>query len=1042
MKEQLFYRKKTRMLFIICFFLFICLPSAAQQMTIKGRVVDAAQGDALIGVTIKEKGTANGTVTDLNGNYSISVSSSKSVLVYSFIGYVSQEIRADRSVIDLKMRESSKDLQEVVVVGYGTQKKVNLTGAVSQVTGDALAAKPSANVLSAMQGELPGIQILRSSGQPGSETSGIRIRGYSSTNSTAALVLVDGVESDINLLNPNDIESISVLKDAAACAIYGARAAAGVVLVTTKRGSTSGVAKVSYNGYFAINTPGNMPERVTAWKEQEMINESRIQANGKPEWNAEQSSWVGNPNFNYRPNLANGRWDYFQATNWIDEGSRDYMTQQSHSVSINGGKKELNYMISANYYTKQGILKYGPDKNNRVNLRANLNATLNTYMDANVNLSYSSTLTKTNPYGAASILERLYRVRGRQPVYVPEEDETGQVYNGDLQVNPIDLMKNGGVSDTFYRAYTGKGSLIIHDVIKGLKLQFDASRKTGVYDQSTERHTLIWKDRLNQNIRFSVNTPNSFYRQKNEDDQDLFETLLTYNLKVKDHAMMVLAGTSYENYRKTGLDATVKNLYYDELFSMNYYDSSEATNTNVSDNINTWAMSSYFGRLNYSFADKYLFEANVRYDGSSRLAKDRRWKLFPSFSAGWRVNQEKWFDIPVVSNLKLRASWGKLGNGAVLGYYDYIPMINSSSTITGDGSVVEDTYYQSSLASKDKTWEVITTSDIGFDLGLFNGKLLITGDYYWKTNDDMLATLQVPSLIGVSVPNANVGKLKTWGWEFEVGYKNHINDFNYQVSFNISDSDNKLVRYDGKSTVYEGVVTLLEGYPLNTIWGYKTDGYWSSRDEYVAYKEANPGYQSFNDAKISGGDMKYVAQGKADHTIGAGGGTPQSPGDLVKLGDCNAHYIYGFNIAAQWKGFDFNVMFQGVGKRNVLLDAGTICPLATTSDMPWTIHEDYWTADNPNAFLPRLYSANTFNYHPSDRWVMDASYLRLKNLTFGYTVPLKGKAIQKLRIYMAGEDLWEMSDMLKVFDPEVGNTATANYYPFFRTWSVGINLTF
>lgn len=1042
MNKHQFKWKKLHILMIICLFLSASLPSMAQQLTIKGQVSDATQGDPLIGVTILEKGTTNGTVTDFDGHYTLKVSSQRSILVFSFVGYVSQEVKADHSLINIRLKEDSKTLQEVVVVGYGTQKKVNLTGAVSQIDGDAIATKPSANVLSAMQGEMPGVQVLRSSGEPGSETSGIRIRGFSSTNSTSALVLVDGVESDINLLNPNDIESISILKDAAACAIYGARAAAGVILVTTKQGSDNGKARISYNGYFAVNTPGNMPERVTAWKEQQMINESRLQANGKTEWNAEQSSWVGNPNFNYRPNYSNGRWDFFQATNWIDEGTRDYMTQQSHSVSVNGGKKELNYMLSTNYFTKNGILKYGPDKNNRVSIRANLNGELNQYMDFTINASYNSTITKSNPYSATSILERLYRVRGRQPVYLPEEDETGQVYNGDLQVNPIDLMKNGGVTDSNYRAYTAKGSLKIHSLIKGLILQFNASRKTGVFDQSTEKHTLVWRDRENNNIRFSVNTPNSFYRQKNTDDQDLFETLLTYNLKLDKHVFTLLGGTSYENYRKTGMDATVRNLYYDELFSLNYYDSSEATNTSVSDEIDTWAMNSYFGRLNYAFNDRYLFEANVRYDGSSRLAKEHRWKAFPSFSAGWRINEEKWFHVPSVSNLKLRASWGKLGNGAVLGYYDYIPLINSSSTVTGNGSMVEDTYYQSSLASIDKTWEVITTTDIGFDLGLFDNKLSVTGDYYWKVNDDMLASLQVPSLIGVSVPNGNVGMLKTWGWEFEASYKNHYKNLNYQVSFNISDSNNRLDKYDGKNTISEGVISLLEGYPLNTIWGYKTDGYWKSRDEYLSYKEANSGYQSFNDAKISGGDVKYLAQGKADHTIGAGNGTPESPGDLVKLGDCNAHYIYGLNLSAQWKGFDFSIMFQGVGKRNVLLDAGTICPFASTSNMPWTIHEDYWTETNQNAFLPRLYSGNTFNYHPSDRWVMDASYLRLKNLTLGYSFPLKKGFIEKFRIYLSGEDLWEKTDMLKVFDPEVSNTATANYYPFFRTCSFGVNLIF
>ncbi len=1037
MKREQFSWKSMQLLLVCCLlFLFDVGLSAQNNIDVRGLVLDANTKEPLIGVSIMEKGTSNGTFTDLDGNFSLKVKSN-SILKLSSVGYSTIELNCNKVQGTILMKEDTKTLQEVVVVGYGTQKKVNLTGSVTSIDGAKISAKPASDVLTALQGEMPGVAVLRSSGQPGSETSGIRIRGFSSANATSALVLIDGIEGDMTLLNSNDIASISVLKDAAACAIYGARAAAGVILITTRSGS-EGKIRVSYDGYFGINTPGNMPERLPAWEEQNMINISRVNASGSPEWNAEQSSWVGNPNFNYRPNYSNGRWDLFQATNWVNEGTKNYTTQQNHSVSVSGGKKDLNYMISAGYYTKNGILEYGPDKNRRYNFRAKINSEVNEYVDLGFMASYDGQFIDTNPYGATNILERLYHVRGRQPIYNPVEDVNynKDPYNGDLQVNPIDLMKNGGISSNQYEEYVGKGDLTIKNIIKGLRLNLSASRHLSYYSSEVDNRYLVWYDRLGTTVRFSANDPNSLTKQKNGDYHDTFEALLNYDLKLGNHSFSALAGTTYENYRKDQISATAKALNSNDFFSFGYYDSSVVGNTSISDEIDTWAMMSYFGRVNYNYADRYLFEANMRYDGSSRVAPEARWKAFPSVSAAWRINQEKWFNIPWVDNMKLRASWGQLGNGAVLGLYDYIPQINSGTQIG------EKYFYQGQLASLNKKWEIISTTNIGFDLGLLKNRLNVTADYYWKYNDNMLASLQVPSLIGITVPNANVGKLKTWGWEFEVSYKDKVGDLNYQVSFNLSDSQNRLMEYDGKNVISEGAVDLLQGYSMNGLWGYKTDGYWSSRDEYLAYKAANPGYQSFNDAKVSGGDVKYVAQGKADHTIGQGGGTPQNPGDLVYLGDSNGRYLYGINLSFQWKNFDFSMMWQGVAKRKILIDTGTLAPFASTSNMPWTIDRDYWTVDNQNAFWPRLYSGDSFNFHPSDKWVQNAAYIRLKNVQLGYTVPIKKTVIEKLRIYVSGQDLWEHSNMLSVFDPEVGNNASANYYPFFRTWAVGLNVTF
>ncbi len=1018
---------------------FPAMMSAQTVINVKGEVIDKTTGDPLIGVTVAEKGhTANGTSTDADGRYSLTVKNPDAKIVFSYVGYTTLELPASQASGTISMEESSTALDEVVVVGYGTQRKVNLSGAVSSLNGDEIASRPASDALSALQGQIPGLQVLRSSGQPGSETSGMRIRGFSSANSTSTLVLVDGVESDITLLNPNDIESVSVLKDAAACAIYGARAAAGVVLVTTKRGTGegNGKARVSYNGYVGFNRPGLMPERVSAWQEQVMINESRVQAGGNPEWNPEMSSWVGNPNFNYRPNHTNGRWDLFESTNWVAEGTRKYTFQQSHSVSVTGGNKTTNYLVSAGYFSKNGILKYGPDGNDRYNVRMNLNSELSSHVTLEALASYEGKFVKQNPYGAGSLLSSIYRVRGRQPIYQPEEDINENPYNGDLQINVIDLMKNGGVNKTQYQSYTGKVSLNIHDLgVKGLGVKLSANRRADYYSAQNSKRNLVWYDRLGTSIRQQANNPNSYYRQKNNAYHDMVEGLVTYNGKFGVHSIDALAGLSYERYRKDQMEGTVKNLNSNDFFSFNYYDNSEPTNTSLTDKIETWAMMSYFGRINYNYKERYLLEANIRYDGSSRLAPGRRWKAFPSFSAAWRVTQEDWFRVDPIDNFKVRASWGQLGNGAILGLYDYIAVIERGINM-GEAS-----YYQSNMASVDKTWEIITSTNIGIDLGFFNNTLTVTGDYYWKKNDNMLANVTLPNLVGITVPKSNVGTLKSWGWELEIGYRNRIGDVNFNASVSVSDSDNKVVSYKGQNVINEGAVGILEGYPLNTIWGYRTGGLWSSRDEYLAYKEAHPGYRSFNDAKVSGGDMIYLAQGEPDHTIGAGGATPDDPGDLVCLGTSNSRYFYTLNLGAQWKGFDVSVMLQGVGKRKVFVEPAILAPLNRTYEMPWTIMTDYWTEDNPNASLPRLYSGDAFNYKASDRWLQDGSYIRLKNVTLGYTVPVSRKVIERLRVYITGDDVWEHTKMVKVFDPEVGNKPTANYYPFFRTWTFGINLT-
>jgi TonB-linked SusC/RagA family outer membrane protein len=1024
----------TSLLFL---FLLVSTVLFAQTKQLTGTVTNS-KGAPIEGANVTVKGANTGTITDAKGNFTINVAPG-AVLVISFTGYTPREERVnDRSVVNVALSETSQTLDDVVVVGYGSQKKVNLSGAVAQVQGKDLVNRPVPNVTGALQGVLPGVTVLRGSGQPGDEGYGVRIRGFSSANSATALVLVDGVEQDLNLIDPNDVESISVLKDASASAIYGARAAAGVILVTTKQGA-AGRTRVNLNSYYGINITARQPQRLDSWDEQILIDEARFNATGAREFNEEQIEWLKNPNFIYRPNPTQDRWEYYDNNNWVKEGMDRINHMQNYSLSVGGGENRFNYLVSASYYKRDGVMRYGPDDNKRTNLKVAVNAELNRYISLKVTAGYIGSLTRENAFGTEQIINRLYRSRTRQSLYTPPEDITGQKYNGDLQINAVDIQQNGGLETRNYETMTGRINFQVKNVIKGLTLDVIAWRNQNNYQMENARRSLFWYGRTINTVRFSVNVPNSLTLQQNRAYQNNGQAYLTYNFNIKkDHSFTLLQGGSYEEYRKDEFTASAQSMITNDFFSLNFGDPLTKTNRDL---VQTWALASLFGRLNYNFRNKYFFEASYRYDGSSRLAPENRWQLFPSMSAAWRVIEEPFMDrVSFLSDLKVRASWGQLGNGSVLGLYDYIPLLTSGLTTTNNlvfNGQRTQYFYQGTLASPEKTWETVEQSNIGIDLGFFRNRLTVTADYYVKRNKNMLAALNVPNIIGIAVSNVNIGELKSWGKELDIKWKDRIGKFEYRVGFNISDNQNELVKYDGRNSIGNGgVVNLLEGYPLNSVWGYKTAGYFQSQAEADAYKSsvqypfiANPGP----------GDMKYLDL-NGDGIISAGEGTPEKSGDLVFLGTTNARYTYGFDLGFGWKGFDFSVFLQGALERKFLIAEETLSPILGTADMPWTIHMDRWTPDNPNALFPRMYQTSAHNFRPSDRWAQNGSYLRVKNLQVGYTLPIK-KHIRSLRVYVSGQDLWESTKVLSVFDPEVGNDVSATTYPFYRTVSFGINIS-
>jgi len=1015
----------------------ICTSIFAQAKKVEGTVTDA-KGAPVEGVNVTIKGASTGVMTDSKGKYSISAEPS-SVLIFSSAGYITRnEMVGPRASVNVSLTENTAALESVVVVGYGTQKKVNLSGAVAQVSGKDLVNRPVANVTGALQGVLPGVTVVRGNGQPGDEGYGIRIRGFTSANSANALVLVDGIEQDLNLLDPSDIESISVLKDASASAIYGARAAAGVVLVTTKQGS-AGKTRINLSSNYGINITARQPKRLDSWDEQLLIDEARLNATGAAEYNAEQYEWLKNPNFTYRPNPTQDRWEYYDNNNWLIEGMDKINHQQNHSLSISGGEQKLTYLLSGSFYKRDGVLRYGPDDNDRVNLKLNVNAELNKYISIKLTTGFINSTVHENAYGTDQIINRLYRSRTRQSLYTPPEDVTGQPYNGDLQVNAVDIEKNGGLETRNYATLTGRLNVQVKNVVKGLTLDVVGWRNQNYYNMENDSRSIYWYGRSINTVRFSINVPNSITVTKNNAYQNNLQAFLTYNYKAGKHEFTIMQGAQDEEYRKDETTSSAKNMITNDFFSLNYGDPLTKTS---SDKVETWALRSLFGRFNYNYMGKYLFEASYRYDGSSRLAPDKRWQLFPSFSAAWRVSEERFMkNVTFLSNLKFRASWGQLGNGSPLGLYPYIPLLTSGLTTTNN-IVFNDQrgqyIYQGTLASPEVTWETVEQSNVGIDVGFFHNKLNVTADYYIKRNKNMLASLNLPNIIGISTPSYNVGELKSWGAELDLKWRDHIGKLEYRAGFNISDNQNKLVKYDGKNSIGTGgVVNLLEGYPLNSLWGYRTGGLLQNAQEVTDYKSKVQPYFT----NLAPGDMRYLDL-NGDGVISAGGGTPTNPGDLVYIGTTNSRYTYGFDLGASWKGFDFSVFFQGALVRKFLISEETLSPILGTADMPWSIHMDRWTPDNPNAFFPRMYQTDAHNFKPSDRWAQNGNYIRLKNIQIGYTIPLHSKAIRNMQVYVSGQDLWESTKVLSVFDPEVGNSVNATTYPFYRTVSFGLNLQF
>lgn len=1015
--------------------IIVCGHLMAQAQPITGKVTDEL-GKPLSDVSVMVKNSSTGTTTNEQGNFTISVAKGQT-LVFSSVDFQSTEwLVTENASPSITLRAKAGTLSDVVVVGYGSQKRVNLTGAVATIDNKKIENRPVTNAIAALQGLSPGVTITRTTGEPGREGYNLQIRGASSANGSEPLVLIDGVPGNLGGLNPNDIENISVLKDAAAASIYGARAAGGVVLVTTKAGK-SGKMVVSYSGRYGFQKPANVPGKLHSWQEAEMFNLSRVNAGQAPGYTQEQIDMMKDPNVNFIVNPTNPNdYQYFYDLDQRPLVLRDQSAIHDHNLSVRGGGQKDAYFFSLGYFDQQGVFKLGPDQTNRINARFNYSVQLSKIFSLDTRLSYRQSNIDAPSVGYARIFSNLYTTRSLYPTFFP--GTTDKYINDNSGNFAYALLKEAGANNT--RTDDGNAQFVLKakDIVKGLTLSATYNARLLTEGQEIAVRTIPRYNLVG--IGSYMNNPNSYTKNNTKQSSNNVQLLADYTFQLKDdHDFHVLGGYAFENFRNDYSSAIARNLSSNDFFTLNIGDPLQASNT---ERIYEWALESYFARLNYAYKNKYLFEANIRTDGSSRVARSNRWHQFPSVSVGWRMAEESWFQnaLPFFDEFKLRGSWGRLGNAEAqngLGFYDHIAVLTAGNPYPFN-NVRNRGFYQQTLASPDKMWETIETSNIGLDIALLKNRFNLSADWYTKRNKTMLAQVQRSSIIGINTSSYNVADFKSWGWEIAAGWRDRIGTaFSYWVNANIGDNQNEVLSFNNLRVVLPGVSQIIEGYPLNSAFGYRAIGYFQNADDVANYPRIS--------GAVGMGDIMYEDVNK-DGVISQGLGRTDDHGDLVYLGNTNPRYTYGFDFGFSFKGFDFSAIFQGVGERKLFLQAPTLYPYTSSWIMPMDYNLDYWTPENPNARFPRLFIGGAQNTVPSSRWLMNGAYLRLKNVQLGYNLPasLIGKArISAAKVYISAQDIWEVSNMwLKTaFDPEMPNNATWQY-PFFRTVAVGLNLSF
>lgn len=991
---------------------------------ITGKVTSEEDGEGLPGVNVVVKGENRGTVTDLDGNYRIEVPSTESVLIFSSVGFTSKEVTVGgQTAVNVTLSPDITALGEIIVVGYGTQQKVNVTGAVSQVTSDVLEDRPVSSVSQALQGRIPGVTVQQTSGAPGSNAD-IKVRGFSSLNSGGALTIIDGVPGNMNNIHPNDIESISVLKDAASAAIYGARAAEGVILITTKKGKANAPLSVQYRTFFSLKKPTRFPEMNSAVKNAQLGNLAFTNAGSSPLYPQQFIDAYSDPTITAIPRADGSDWDYVADFDWADY-FLDQSFQQSHNVSLSGGGEKSTYLISGTWLDENGYFsEYGPDNFDRYTFRVNLTNELipdKLKLETWLSLVNAKQMAPSREYDY--IMQTIFQAGPNMPLYNP--DGTYARYR--QQQNTLQMIEQAGFDETKTNRFEGRMALT-WNVTEDLSL-----KALGGYNVNWT-DGLLWGRAYEKfspagvrNIGW-VNQPNRVVKRAGYNRYYTTQIQADYVKSFGNHNLHVLVGGSVEENYDESTETTRFNILGNEVPALNLGDAEGATNDWSAGD---WALVSGFARINYDFMGRYLLEANVRADGSSRFPAKNRWGIFPSVSAGWRISDEVFMqDQNIFSNLKLRASYGQLGNQSGLGLYDHVAVYRVADQLIPFPNGVEQQVFNPQLPSQERTWETISTTNIGLEMGFLEDKLLVEADYFIKHNEDMLVGIELPSVIGIGVPTGNYGELETKGWEALVEWRDEIKSIGlkYNVRFNMHDYKDKITDLEQEFAEPSLGFQNIQGYPINSIFAYEADGYFQTEEEVDNW--------AFQNANTSPGDIKYIDQ-DGDDVISA-------PNDVIFAGTTNPRYSYGINLGASWNGFDLSLFFQGVAKRSFYLDQNILAAFRNPWDnSSFEAQNDYWTPENPDARFPRPLLQGNQNWVNSTHWLQDASYIRLKNFQFGYNLPsslLQKIRFEAVRVYFSGEDLWERTGLI-LFDPEISST-NARVYPLNRSYSLGLNITF
>ena len=1010
--------------------------------TVSGVVYDS-DGLPVIGAGVMVEGSLHGTVTDEDGRWTLELEDDNVTLEISSMGYQSQSVAVKgRSDFTVTLTSDTQYLDEVVVVGYGTQKKVNLTGSVSMVTSEDMASRPVSNMSSGLQGLLPGVTVVNATGQPGESGTTIRVRGVGTIGNANPLILIDGIEGDLSTINPEDIESVSVLKDAASASIYGARAANGVLLVTTKKmndnpGAAQDNAKVTFGAYAGIQTPTRLPQMCDAIEFMTLDNEARQNVGTAIGWLEDSFKKVAE---NTDPN-------YFANTDWLDEVLNSYAPQQNYSLSLNGGIGSSGYMLSYRYFDQKGLTVGSSTGEQRHNVRFKMNTKLIDRLTLSSNISYTSRKV-TSPInsltsGGGAIYNAM-RIAPNAPVRYTD----GTWAYGGGNTNPVAILNDGGRSNVSTEEFSLLEVLKL-EILKGWDV-------TATYNLTS---TNGFKDILKKTITFvnpedkSVNvyaSPNSLKNVDLKNVQQTFIIQSNFDLTFGKHNVSGVAGMSQEWYEARMFEASRTNLSTEFEPTLNLGDPSTMSNNAT---YSSWALRSGFGRVSYNYDERYLLEANIRYDLSSRFHKGVRGGWFPSVSAGWRISEEQFmsFAKPYVDNLKIRGSWGMLGNQYVgSSDYPYMSVLEAfTSGLSLIGTSATTGYVPSTLANPNLTWEHIKMVNVGVDVALLQNRLTMSFDWFNKDTEGILLKLNYPAQIGPKPSEQNAGKVNNRGWEFDLNWRDQRGEFYYGIGFNISDVKNKIVDLAGNAPDLSGYQIRMVGYPIDAFYGYKAIGLMTPEDFKISDTQNNnyslPKVPVILGNDYQPGDIKYEdisgPDGKPDGRI-----TPEY--DKVVLGSNIPRYTYTVRGDLGWKGIDFSFVIQGVGKCDGYLEGTARHAFQDMAAYPQKVHLERYnvvTNPNPNALYPRLTYNTGFNQNTfSTYWMENASYMRLKNVQIGYTFPekwMKKARIDNLRVYLSGDNLLTVSDFFYAYDPETP-VSKGGYYPQVKTVVLGLNITF